>query len=222
MSSLATIILSLFLLASCAESTHQILREAGRLGIPPELEQQIDRSVAFADLQTAPADYVGRLVMFGGIVIRSKRTEVETEIEVLELPIQSAGPATEDRGRSQGRFLAVREEFLDPASVPPGTPISVIGLVKGSVTKSLDESEYSYPLIDLKHLVDWNNVPAQNYGSPFYDPYYSPYGYWGRPYGFYPYSYWGRPFPHSFAPSRPASPPPARQPTNIPPRFRRR
>ena len=209
----------LLVLSSCAESAHQVQRSAGQFGVPPELDQQIDRSVTFAELKAAPANYVGRVIMIGGIVIASKRTKVETELEVLELPTKSDGPSMKERHRSQGRFLAVREEFLDPASVPPGTPITVIGVVKGSVTKPLDETEYSYPVIDISHLVDWNAVTAQDSGGTFYGPYYPPYGYWGRPYGYYPY--WGRPYPYC-APSRPSPRPPSRPPANIPPRFRRR
>lgn len=217
-------LLGLLLLSACAQSLHQVQRESGPLGIPPELEQQIDTSVKFADLQAAPASYVGRVVTIGGIVINAKRTKENTEMEVLELPTQSDGPSTKDRLRSQGRFLAVREEFLDPASVPPGTPVTVIGVVKGSLTKPLDETEYTYPVIAIKHLIDWNTVVAQRsegHTAAFYGPYYPPYGYWWGPYGYY-YPYWWRPFPFVVQPRPSAPPPPPPPPQQIPPRFRRR
>ena len=211
---------ALLMLSACAESLHQMERASGSLGVPPELEQQIDRSVKFADLRAAPAEYIGRVVTIGGIVIASKRTKERTEIEILELPARSDGPAATDRLRSEGRFLAVREEFLDPASVPAGTPVTIIGVVKGSATRPLDESEYTYPVLDIKHVIDWNTVASRDSGSwaaAYYGPYYPPYGYWGTPYGAYPY--WGRPSPF-LAPSRPAPPPPP--PANIHPRLRRR
>jgi outer membrane lipoprotein len=213
----------LFLLSACAQSIHQVQRETGPLGIPPELEQQVDTSVKFADLQAAPADYVGRVVTVGGIVISAKRTKDQTEMEVLELPTRSDGPSTRDRARSQGRFLAVQAGFLDPATVPPGTPITVIGVVSGSVTKPLDESEYSYPVIDIQHLIDWNTIAEQkseDRSAAFYGPYYPPYGYWWGPYGYY-FPYGGRPFPFVIQPRLAPSPPPP-PPQNIPPRFRKR
>ncbi|HXV69311.1 MAG TPA: Slp family lipoprotein [Nitrospira sp.] len=215
------LLLGLFIMSSCAQSAHQIQRETGPLGIPPELDQQIDTTVTFAALQAAPASYVGRVVAIGGIVIMAKRMKERTEMEILELPTRADGPSTKDRFQSRGRFLAVREEFLDPASVPPGTPVTIIGIVKGSTTRPLDESDYTYPILDIKHLVDWNTIASQDSGGGaplYYGPYYPPFGYWGRPYGYYPY--WGRPYPF-VAPPRPSAPPPP-PPQGIPPRFRRR
>ena len=46
---------------------------------------------------------------------------------------------TTERLRSEWRFLAVREAFLDSASVPASTPIAGISVVKGSTTRLLDE-----------------------------------------------------------------------------------
>jgi outer membrane lipoprotein len=191
--------------------------------MPPELATQIDTSVNFVDLKAAPANYVGRVIMAGGVVISAKRTKDQTEIEVLQLPLEEGRPSTRDRLRSEGRFLAVREEFLDPATVPPGTPITVVGVVKGSSTRPLDDSEYIYPILDIKHLTDWTAVASQRSGgAPLYGPYYSPFGYWGGPYGYAPYL--GRPYPFFIQPRLPSPPPPPpplpRQ--NIPPQFRKR
>lgn len=206
----------------CAESLHQSFREADTLGIPPELEQQVDRSVTFAALKESADRYVGRIVAVGGIVLTAKRTKEQTEIEILQLPNKAGELSAKDRARSEGRFLAVREEFLDPASVPAGMPITVIGAVKGSITRQLDEIEYAYPVLEIKHLIDWNTVASQDTGTgsaTYYGPYYPPFAYWGSPYGYYPYAFWGRPYPY-FAPSRPApSPPP---PPRVSPRLRSR
>lgn len=207
-------------LSSCAESAHQVNRNAVHIDVPPELEKQIDTSIAFADLRAAPGNYVGRVVMVGGVVIRGKRTKDQTEIEVLELPTKAGGPSTTERFRSEGRFLAVQGEFLDPATLPPGTPITVIGVVRGSTTRPLDESEYTYPVLDIKHLIDWSAVASQHSGigaAAFYSPYYPPYYWWGPYGGHYPYA-WG-PYPFVILP-RPSSPPPP-PPQNIPPQFKK-
>ncbi|OQW37653.1 MAG: hypothetical protein A4E19_13345 [Nitrospira sp. SG-bin1] len=216
-------------LSACAESIHQVQRTAESLGIPLELEKAIDKDVRFTDLQQAPSEYVGRTVMLGGTVIKGKRTKDGTELEVLQRPTGDEGKLTEDRLRSEGRFLAVRESFLDPASLPEGTPITVIGTVKGATTRPLDESEYTYPVLEVKHIIDWKSVTAQSRDrSLYYGSYYPPYG-WGGfyPYGAYPYSYWGgpgfyRPYPYfaprSFSPG-PSAPPP---PPSVSPRLRGR
>jgi outer membrane lipoprotein len=187
------------------------------------LEEQVDTSVTFADLKAAADSYIGRIVTVGGIVLTAKRTKDQTEIEILQLPTTGGSVSAKDRLRSEGRFLAVRIEFLDPASVPAGTPITVIGAVRGSTKRLLDESEYSYPILEIKHLIDWNTVASQDSGSgpaAFYGPYYPPFGYWGSPYGYYPFG--GRPYPYFIQP-RPSPPPPLSPPPgSIPPRFRRR
>jgi outer membrane lipoprotein len=221
------------MLSACAESIHQVQRDTELLGVPLGLEQEIDTSVSFADLKRAPGEFIGRTVMIGGNVIKAKRTEAGTEVEILQLPTEKEGTLTEERLRSEGRFLAVREAFLDPASLPQGTPITVIGTVKGETTRPLDESDYRYPILEVKHIIDWNSIAAQRRRdrSPYYGAYYPPYGYSG----FYPYGglggpyggYWGgrgfygRPYfgggGGGFSPS-PAPPPPAR----VHPRMRGR
>jgi outer membrane lipoprotein len=220
------------MLSGCAESIHQVQRDTELLGVPLGLEKEIDISVSFADLKRAPGEYVGRTVMIGGNVIRAKRTEVGTELEVLQLPTSKEGPQTEDRLRSEGRFLAVREAFLDPASLPEGTPITVIGTVKGETTRQLDESDYTYPLLDVKHIIDWNSIAAQRPRGriSYYDPYYPPYGWSGfAPYGGYwgPFGgYWGGGgfygTPRFFIPRSPSHSPPPPPPRSVPPNLRRR
>jgi len=158
---IAPLLSGLLILVSCGGSAYQVRRTLVHINVPPELEQQIDTSVTFADLHAAPANYVGRIVKVSGIVIRAKRTTDQTELEVLELPTAAEGPPTTERLRSEGRFLAVREAFLDPASVPAGTPITVIGVVRGATTRPLDHSEYTYTVVEIKHLIDWNAVMSR-------------------------------------------------------------
>ena len=70
---------------------------------------------------------------------------------------------TTERLRSEWRFLAVREAFLDPASVPAGKPIAGIGVVKGSTTRLLDEgaNDRSRRASDLDSCTgnSWNCTP---------------------------------------------------------------
>lgn len=228
MTMFAPLVGAVLLCSACAESIHQVQRDTELLGVPLGLEKEIDTSVTFADLRRAPAEYVGRTVLIGGNVIRAKRTEAGTEVEVLQLPTEKDGYLTEERLRSGGRFLGVREAFLDPASLPEGTPITIIGIVKGETTRPLDESHYTYPVLEIKHIIDWKSIATQRQRdrSPYYGYYYPPYGYSG----FYPYGgfwwphggYWGGhgfygPYPY-FAPRVSPSPPPP--PRSVHPRLR--
>lgn len=177
--------LLLYLSAACAQSAHQSGRDLLDQILPDQVQQQIDQSVSFVDLKANPTAYQGKTVMVSGIVLKSKRVKDRTEIEVLQIPTGSGAVPTKDRVRSQGRFLAVKSgEFLDPAVVDAGTPVTVVGEVGPAVTRGMDEGEYTYPVLEIKHLVDWDEVNPQIRSAPYAYPY-------GRSNYAYPYSYWG-------------------------------
>ena len=210
-------------LSACAKSAHQTGKDLLDEVLPAEVREQIDSTVRFADVKADPSRYVGRMVMFGGIVLGAKRAKDRTEIEVLQLPTDSGGIPSDDRSRSEGRFLAVVSQFLDPATIEPGTPVMVVGEIKGAITQPLDDSEYTYPVIEVSRLIDWNKMMRSKYGRGVPYPYYGGYVgssfYWGWPYWSYPY-YWGPYYPLIFANPTPApSRPP---PSSIPPQFRKR
>ncbi|MDF0664823.1 MAG: Slp family lipoprotein [Nitrospira sp.] len=89
-----------------------------------------------------------------------------------------------DLSKSDGRFLALQREFLDPTTVPPGTFPTVTGEMDGSITLPLDETEYSYPLVRINDLRVWTDSeqeaplvrPCMGPG-PYWGPYWSPF--WG-------------------------------------------
>lgn len=220
-----------FFTVSCAKSAHQTGRDLLDQVLPADVRQQIDSTVAFAELEAAPSTYVGRTVMFSGIVLKAKRAKDRTEIEVLQLPAAPGGLPSDDRTRSEGRFLAVENKFLDPATIESGTPVTVVGEVKGGVTRSLDESEYTYPVIDITRLIDWNKSMPPQYaggrGYPYYGgygPYYGAYApFFGAGYGYgygYGYPYYGPYYPLLFG--NPAPGPSSPLPQNLPPQFRKR
>jgi outer membrane lipoprotein len=219
--------------SACAKSAHQTGRDLLDRVLPADVRQQIDSTVDFVDLEAAPSAYVGRTVLFSGIVLKAKRAKDRTEIEVLQLPAAQGGLPSDDRSRSEGRFLAVENEFLDPATIEPDTPVTVVGEVKGGVTRSLDDSEYTYPVIEITRLIDWNKSMPPQYARGRGYPYYSGYGgyygtyapFFGPGYGYgYGYGY-GRPFYGPFYPFLFGSPGPAPSsppPQNLPPQFRKR
>jgi outer membrane lipoprotein len=88
--------------------------------------------------------------------------------------------------------MAMQRDFLDPATLPPGTRVVVTGEVTGSMTLPLDETEYTYPIIETRHI---EVLPppelAAEWRRPY--PYMRPGPYWG-PYGT---PYW-RPWPYRY------------------------
>jgi outer membrane lipoprotein len=126
--------------------------------IPKELEGQVDRKVSYLQIKESPATHTGRMVVLGGEVLSAKRGNDSTRIEVLQLPLDGSLEPVPDRTTSQGRFLALQKAFLDPATVPVGTRVTIIGEMTGTTTLPIDDVQYTYPTLALRHLKVWERV----------------------------------------------------------------
>ena len=150
--------------------------------VPASLQAQVDRTLTFTQLKESPTSYRGRIVVLGGEVLSAKRLKEGTRIEVLQVPLDNSYSPGTDRTASQGRFLALQKELLDPATVPPGTRVTVTGEVTGATILPLDETEYTYPVLEIKSLKVWPPIAESRlYYAPYTGPYWGPWG---------PYPYW--------------------------------
>ncbi len=166
-------IVTLLLLSGCA----------GPEVIPQELRDQVDKEITFAKLIEDPDSFEGRLIVMGGVVLSATLLKEGTRIEVLQLPLQPSHEPETDLRASQGRFLAFEEGFLDPATLPNGTGITVVGEVTGAARLPLDEREYTYPTLAVKKLTVWPKMMPAYWFRPY--PYFG--AYWGPYWG----HYWG-------------------------------
>lgn len=123
--------------------------------IPEPLAQQIDRSVTFEQVLEQPEPYRGRIVLWAGEVLKARALQSGTDLEVLQLPINEGQAPVWRRTESKGRFLATTKEFLDPATFTDGTRVTIVGEISGASVGKLDEADYRYPVIDVKHLHRW-------------------------------------------------------------------
>ncbi len=148
------------------------------------------QTLTFLQVKEAPDSFKGQLVVFGGKVLTGRRQKDGTRIEILQLPLDRSMRPGYDLIQSQGRFVALQRDFLDPATLPPGTRVTVTGEVSGSITLPLDETDYTYPVIDIKRVQVWagsENVaprirpymgPGPYWGGPYWSPYWRPWPYW--------------------------------------------
>ena len=166
--------------------------------IPSTLLTQIDWTVSFTEIKESPSTYKGSVIIAGGEVLSAKRLKDHTRLTVLQLPLSAEQEPRSDRTQSEGRFMAIQSEFLDPATIPAGTRVTVVGEVSGSTTELLDEMEYDYPTLAIKHLEIWPHSLHNPYlNRPYYGYPYYPYGGFGgfyrgglgAFYGPYPYLY---------------------------------
>ncbi|MGE0469900.1 MAG: Slp family lipoprotein [Nitrospira sp.] len=133
--------------------------------VPDELEPLVDRIVTFAEVIAAPESYQGRVLVLGGEVLKAKRLKDGTQIELLQLPLNKDERPILDRQQSQGRFFAIQPKFLDPATIVAGTKMTIVGEVSGAKTDHLDDVEYRYPVVTVKHLHTWQEQ-SQEYIRP--------------------------------------------------------
>lgn len=146
--------------------------------------------ITYAQVKAAPKTFDGQSVTFGGRVLTARRLKEGTRIEILQLPLTPSSQPMMDLSKSEGRFLALQREFLDPATVPPGTLITITGEMDGSVTLPLDETEYNYPLVRISNLRLWTDSEQEalrNRPCMCPGPYWGPY--WGPSWRYWPY-YW--------------------------------
>jgi len=174
----APAILALLITSGCASTDDGF--ESDSSGAP---------RITYAQLSISPETYKGQPVTFGGKVLSAKRLKEGTRIEILQLPLTSSLKPTFDLSKSQGRFVAMKKEFLDPATLPSGTFVTITGDVAGSVTLPFDETEYTYPIVDIKNVRVWLKdedgptrirpyiVPGPYWG-PYWHPYWRPWPYW--------------------------------------------
>lgn len=159
---------------------------AGTSIIPVEIEKQIDPTMSFTQVKEAPTTHVGTVIVLGGEVLDATRLKDRTRLTMLQLPVGRRYEPTMDRTQSQGRFLAFQTEFLDPATVPTGTRVTIVGKVSGATPELLDEMEYTYPTVTIKYLKVWPEAMH----SPYRYGRYAPPSYYRHP-GWYAGPYWG-------------------------------
>lgn len=143
---------------------------SGPDAVPETFKPQIDSSITFQKILEEPTRHQGTVVILGGEVLSAKRLQEGTRFEILQLPLDDSDEPIFDRTASQGRFFALESAFLDPATLPPNTRVTLVGEITGSTRANLDEMEYRYPTLTIKHLHIWTEsdlYQSENSGPSF-------------------------------------------------------
>ena len=145
--------------------------------IPKETLQEVNTEITFAELRTNPRAYQGELVLLGGILVKTVNRKEGTLLEVYQTEISRRGkPKKLDK--SEGRFLALCEGFLDSAIFREGREVTIVGIVRGEQTLRLGEIDYRYPYLLVKDIYLWQEERPGTYAPypwgwrhPWCDPY---------------------------------------------------
>lgn len=164
-------ILTSLMLASCAESVHQHQRMGLEGGYSEPQAPAVTKPGILPPADILPPEKLamseGQAVSLSGIVLKAKRLDGMTEIEVLQLPLEADGRPTNDRRQSQGRFLARQTTFLDPAILATRPTVTVHGVMEGIVERPLEpgSDDYAYPIIAVQDLTIWPHELLQPYSG---------------------------------------------------------
>jgi outer membrane lipoprotein len=127
--------------------------------VPDSLEPEIDKSLTFDQIIASPDSYRGRTFVVGGEVLKARRLKEGTQLEVLQLPLDGDQRPVSQRAESLGRLLAMDPQSIDPATLPDGIPVTMVAEITGATTDRLDEPDYRYPTMAIKHLHIWGEPP---------------------------------------------------------------
>ena len=119
------------------------------------MRDRIDPGVTFKSVFQDPEFHIGKVVLWGGVIIQTLNEEGATWIELLQQPLRRNNRPILGN-ESEGRFLIRHEGFLDPVIYRSGREMTVVGEIQGAKTKSLGEIEYSYPVLSDKKLLLWD------------------------------------------------------------------
>lgn len=149
--------------------------------VPDRLEGQVREDLQYEEVQASPAAYTGELVVWGGEIVKVTRRGGETEVEILQLPLdRTLRPIVEEAG-SRGRFLAVdsHDDIDDPSLLEEGTLVTVIGQVRGVATRQMDHGTYQAPEVIIRDMTAWERKLGITH-YPFTSPYqgYRPFVFW--------------------------------------------
>ena len=123
-------------------------------GISRQSRSQVTFNGPFSELQQRPDDLIDDVVLLGGRIIETRPLEKGSEIEILQLDLDSWN-RPQDNGISHGRFLIIASQFIDPVLYPKGTLIALTGKVTGSVVRHIGRMSYRYPMIAPTEIKIW-------------------------------------------------------------------
>lgn len=162
------------------------LAMVGCSSVPDEIAtENEDALVSYKVAKHQGEKVVGEPARWGGVIADVRNAEDHTVLEIVSFPLKRWGrPEVSDN--SQGRFLAVVNDFVDPDVYKPGRSMSFLGQIGEPQQGKIDEYIYTYPVIEARGYHLWSVEREKSHVEIDYSPlwfrhnFYSPY---------YPYRY---------------------------------
>lgn len=107
-----------------------------------------------AQVASAPQNFRGLEVVWGGTVVSVHNAPDHSDIEILAYPLDSS-----QRPRLKqpaiGRFIAVVPGFVDPLNYPAGVPVTLRGTLDGARGGMVGDANYTFPLVHSQAMHHW-------------------------------------------------------------------
>jgi outer membrane lipoprotein len=126
------------LLTGCAHVVSKDLREEAA---------DVETGALFRD----PKEFIGRMVILGGVIVNTINFQEGTIVEILQRPLDSRG-RPEWTDASRGRFILKVDDFLDSAIYARGREITAAGTVEGVESRPLGETTYRYLVVRSREI----------------------------------------------------------------------
>ncbi len=173
------ILFLLFSFTSCAPFSRELMRD-------------VDERVTLPEVKKDPLAYLGKQVLWGGVIIETKNRPEETLIIVRQAELDYEKRPI-DLHQSFGRFLVKYKEFLDPAIFQSGREITALGEIAGVEKILVEGITLTVPVVLAKEIKLWEIPPKPKYiyVYPWYGHFYFYYRY---PYHYHHHYYWRHPY----------------------------
>jgi len=164
---LLVIVMALVFLSGCV---HTISRD---------VLKEVDKEITFSELSKDPNAHKGKVVLLGGVIVKTVNKKEGTLLEVYQTKLDREGrPIQTDI--SEGRFLALYKGLLEGEIYQKGRKVTIAGVVQGEKVLPLGEIEYHYPYILIEEIHLWEKEQPRTY-EPYpwglWDPWWYPWWY---------------------------------------------
>lgn len=163
-----------------------VLSACSTTNIPVDISQPLADETGVAKVREQPNAYQNKRVRWGGLIVNTRNTASDSRIAIVSQPLNKSGrPVASDH--SEGRFIAVLNEFVEPLVYSRNRQITISGHVTGTQTINVGEYQYEYPLVEVDHYYLWPKKPVQlkvEYPPYWRDPWLYP--------DYYPWPYYYR------------------------------
>lgn len=160
--------------------------------VPEPIRTELPDTPRLTEVREDPSAFVGERIRWGGTIAKVENREKVTRIQLVARRLEGEGrPRAE--GRSEGRFLAEVEGFLDPAVYAEGRLLTVVGRLQETETRPIGDYAYQFPVVRVESHHLWPepdpNRARGYYGGPYGDPWYRFHPH-GHPIHPHPFHHW--------------------------------